>query len=59
MSRRQMAVARRHRDRFVTRRLLDLLDAGTGHRQPGAEGVPVAVPDVLGDARFFHRGMKP
>lgn len=57
--RRQVTVAGRHRNRFVTRSLLNLLDRGSGHCKQGAKGVPVRVPNVAGDARIFEAGLKP
>ena len=44
-----MAITRRHRNCLVPRRLLNFLDARPGHRQPRAEGVPIAVPHVAGE----------
>jgi hypothetical protein len=34
---------------LVPSQFLDLFDGRPGHRQPGAEGMPVGVPDVLFD----------
>ena len=41
----KMTVARRHRNRLVTRGFLYFLDRCAGHRQPRAERVSVRVPD--------------
>lgn len=59
MLRREMAVPRRHRDRLVTREFLNLLDRRARHRQPGAERVTVAVPDVAFNLRVFQAGYEP
>ena len=42
----QVAVAGRHRDGLMPGCFLNLFDGGPGHRQPGAKGVTVGVPDV-------------
>ena len=57
--RREMAVARRHRDRLVASEFLNLFDRCSGHRQPGAEGVPIGVPDIVRDLRLFQTWLEP
>src|SRR5579862_8254759 len=59
VSRRQMAIPRRHRDRLMPRRFLDFLDTRPCHCQPRTKGVSVAVPDVVSDACLFPARMKP
>jgi len=56
---REMAVTGRHGDRLMARRLLNLFDRRSCHSQPGAESMPVRVPDVSCDARLFETGLKP
>src|SRR5262249_31042253 len=56
---RKVTIPGGHGDRLVTRRLLNLLDHGAGHRKPRSQGVPIAVPNVLADPRLFQAGFKP
>lgn len=53
MLRRQMAIPRRHCDRLVSGEFLNLFDGRTRHRQPRAESMTVAVPDVALNLRFL------
>jgi len=50
-----MAVAGGHYDRLVACGLLDVLGRRAGHREPGAERMPIAVPQVsvLTNTRFL------
>ena len=56
---RQVAVTGRHGDCLVSRSLLNLFDGRPGHRQPGAKGVPVRVPDVSCNLGLSKAGLKP
>jgi hypothetical protein len=57
MLRRKMAVACRHDIGLVSRKFLDLFDRGSGHRQPGARGVPIRMPDIPFDTGILKNGM--
>ena len=54
--RREMAVARGHRDGLMACELLDLFNRCSSHGKPGTECVPVRVPDVARNLRFFEAG---
>ena len=55
----EMTIASGHRDRFVPGRFLDLLDRGSGHRQPRTECVPVGVPYIVLNPSFLQTRPKP
>lgn len=54
-----MAIPCRHRNRLVPGSFVNLLDGGTGHRQPRTKGVTVQVPDISCDLDFGEARHKP
>jgi hypothetical protein len=59
MLREEVGVGSGHRNRFMSRCLLNLLDRRSGHSQPRAEGVAVAVPGIAGDLCLIEARYKP
>ena len=55
----EMTIAGGHRDRLVPGRFLDILDRGSGHRQPRTECVPVGVPYIVLNSSFLQTRPKP
>jgi len=53
VSRRQVGVAHGHGQRGVAQELLDGLQVGAGHDQPGSEGMPQVVETEIYDPGLF------
>jgi hypothetical protein len=59
MGRIKVGIPDAHLDRLMAGQLLNFLERGSGHRQPGTKRMAIGMPDVPFDVRLFESGIEP